>query len=60
MHLFTLVQIVCLVALWIVKSTPAVLGFPFVLLLTIPLRFYVLPFMFTARELDAVKFTATL
>ncbi|CAB1349555.1 unnamed protein product, partial [Coregonus sp. 'balchen'] len=37
MHLYTLIQLVCLAALWAVMSTAASLAFPFVLILTVPL-----------------------
>ncbi|XP_057326306.1 band 3 anion transport protein isoform X2 [Microplitis mediator] len=53
MHLFTLVQILCLTVLWIVKSTPAALALPFFLILMIPLRSQMTRF-FTAAELRAL------
>ncbi|XP_074115676.1 anion exchange protein Ae2 isoform X1 [Cotesia typhae] len=53
MHLFTLVQILCLAVLWIVKSTPAALALPFFLILMIPLRSQMTRF-FTAAELRAL------
>uniref|UniRef100_A0A3B5ME35 Anion exchange protein n=1 Tax=Xiphophorus couchianus TaxID=32473 RepID=A0A3B5ME35_9TELE len=43
MHLFTLVQLTCLSLLWVVMATAAALAFPFMLLLTIPLRMLLLP-----------------
>lgn len=54
MHLFTLVQLMCLVVLWIVKSTKASLAFPFFLLLMIPVRAQ-LKCVFSNRELRAVS-----
>ncbi|XP_054882243.1 anion exchange protein 2-like isoform X2 [Poeciliopsis prolifica] len=51
MHLFTLVQLTCLSLLWVVMATAAALAFPFMLLLTIPLRMLLLPRLFSAREL---------
>ncbi len=51
MHLFTGIQIVCLGILWVVKSTQAALAFPFFLILTIPLKKYVLPRFFSEKEL---------
>jgi len=54
MHLFTLIQLLCLAVLWIVKSTEASLAFPFFLILTVPLRAQ-LRFLFTPEELRAVS-----
>lgn len=53
MHLFTIIQILCLAMLWIVKSTKLSLAFPFFLILMIPLRAQ-MKHMFTERELNAV------
>ncbi|CAG9818590.1 unnamed protein product [Phaedon cochleariae] len=53
MHLFTLIQLICLVILWIVKSTKASLAFPFFLILMVPLRSQ-LPHFFSQRELRAL------
>uniref|UniRef100_A0A669D162 Anion exchange protein n=1 Tax=Oreochromis niloticus TaxID=8128 RepID=A0A669D162_ORENI len=52
MHLFTLVQLTCLALLWVVMATAAALAFPFVLLLTIPVRMLLLPRLFSRRELQ--------
>ncbi|NXC92301.1 B3AT protein, partial [Cercotrichas coryphoeus] len=54
MHLFTFTQIVFLVVLWVVKSTPASLALPFVLILTVPLRRFLLPRIFRDIELKCV------
>ncbi|XP_008400890.2 anion exchange protein 2a isoform X2 [Poecilia reticulata] len=51
MHLFTLVQLTCLSLLWVVMATAAALAFPFMLLLTIPVRMLLLPRLFSPREL---------
>ncbi|XP_043287277.1 band 3 anion transport protein isoform X2 [Venturia canescens] len=53
MHIFTLVQILCLATLWIVKSTRAALSLPFFLILMIPLRAQMTRF-FTNAELRAL------
>ncbi|XP_031828295.1 anion exchange protein Ae2 isoform X2 [Nomia melanderi] len=53
MHIFTLIQILCLTVLWIVKSTRAALALPFFLILMIPLRAQMSHF-FTAAELRAL------
>lgn len=55
MHLYTLVQLTCLSLLWVVMATAAALAFPFVLLLTIPVRMLLLPRLFTCRELQSVS-----
>ncbi|XP_026793853.2 anion exchange protein 2 isoform X2 [Pangasianodon hypophthalmus] len=54
MHLFTGVQLVCLAILWVVMSTAASLAFPFVLILTVPLRMFVLPRIFNSREMQCL------
>uniref|UniRef100_A0A672IRJ3 Anion exchange protein n=1 Tax=Salarias fasciatus TaxID=181472 RepID=A0A672IRJ3_SALFA len=51
MHLFTCIQVVCLATLWAVMSTQASLAFPFVLILTIPVKMFVLRRIFNAREM---------
>ncbi|XP_057680532.1 anion exchange protein 2b isoform X1 [Corythoichthys intestinalis] len=51
MHLFTCIQAVCLAVLWAVMSTQASLAFPFVLILTVPVKMFLLPRIFTAREM---------
>ncbi|XP_036277774.1 anion exchange protein 3 isoform X1 [Pipistrellus kuhlii] len=54
MHLFTCIQLGCIALLWVVKSTAASLAFPFLLLLTVPLRRCLLPRIFQERELQAL------
>ncbi|XP_042363742.1 LOW QUALITY PROTEIN: band 3 anion exchange protein-like [Plectropomus leopardus] len=54
MHLFTAIQIVCLAALWIVKSSPASLALPFILILTIPLRMFMTGRLFTELEMKCL------
>ncbi|XP_077410262.1 anion exchange protein 2b isoform X2 [Vanacampus margaritifer] len=51
MHLFTCIQMVCLAVLWAVMSTQASLAFPFVLILTVPVKMFLLPRIFTCREM---------
>jgi len=53
MHLFTLIQLLCLAVLWIVLSTEASLAFPFILILVVPFRAQ-LRFLFTPEELRAL------
>ncbi|XP_055086676.1 anion exchange protein 3 [Periophthalmus magnuspinnatus] len=54
MNMFTIIQLACIVALWVVKSTVASLAFPFVLIMTVPLRRVVLSRIFHERELQAL------
>lgn len=53
--MFTIIQLACITALWIVKSTVASLAFPFVLIMTVPLRRLILSRIFQERELQAVS-----
>uniref|UniRef100_A0A667IKZ2 Solute carrier family 4 member 1 (Diego blood group) n=1 Tax=Lynx canadensis TaxID=61383 RepID=A0A667IKZ2_LYNCA len=55
MHLFTGIQIICLVVLWVVKSFQAIsLILPFILILTVPLRRLLLPLIFRELELKCL------
>ncbi|XP_053465632.1 anion exchange protein 2 isoform X1 [Nycticebus coucang] len=54
MHLFTALQLLCLALLWAVMSTAASLAFPFILILTVPLRMVVLSRIFTEREMKCL------
>ncbi|XP_028446767.1 anion exchange protein 3 isoform X1 [Perca flavescens] len=54
MNMFTIIQLACIVALWVVKSTNASLAFPFVLIMTVPLRRLILSRIFEERELQAL------
>uniref|UniRef100_A0A667ZRL2 Anion exchange protein n=1 Tax=Myripristis murdjan TaxID=586833 RepID=A0A667ZRL2_9TELE len=56
MHLFTCIQVVCLAVLWAVMSTQASLAFPFVLILTVPVKMLLLPRIFTLREMLCLHF----
>ncbi|KAK8726186.1 hypothetical protein OTU49_010412 [Cherax quadricarinatus] len=57
MHLFTFVQMLMLGILWAVKQSPASLALPFVLILLIPLRLCILPYIFNKTELSALDGT---
>ncbi|KAL1130541.1 hypothetical protein AAG570_011787 [Ranatra chinensis] len=59
MHLYTGIQLLCLVILWVVKSSEISLAFPFFLILMVPLRAQ-LRFLFTPLELRAVSMLKTL
>ncbi|KAJ8397395.1 hypothetical protein AAFF_G00439440 [Aldrovandia affinis] len=50
----TRIQMVCLAALWAVMSTVASLAFPFVLILTVPVKMFLLPRIFTTREMQCL------
>lgn len=54
MHLYTAVQVVCLAVLWAVMSTIVSLAFPFLLILTVPVKMFVLPRIFTSREMQCL------
>ncbi|XP_028841586.1 band 3 anion exchange protein-like [Denticeps clupeoides] len=54
MHLFTLIQVVCLAVLWMVKSSKASLALPFILILTIPLRMFMTGRLFTVMEMKCL------
>lgn len=53
-HLFTGIQILCIVVLWVVKSSAAALAFPFVLILMVPVR-KSLVLVFNPPELEYVR-----
>ncbi|KAM9296269.1 band 3 anion transport protein [Gastrophryne carolinensis] len=54
MHLFTLIQSICLAALCVLIFTPASLALPFVLILTVPVRLFLLPRIFSSLELKCL------
>uniref|UniRef100_A0A3B4YL61 Anion exchange protein n=1 Tax=Seriola lalandi dorsalis TaxID=1841481 RepID=A0A3B4YL61_SERLL len=54
MHLFTLIQILCLAALWMVKISSFSLALPFVLILTIPLRMLMTGRLFSVMEMKCL------
>uniref|UniRef100_A0A3B5ARJ5 Anion exchange protein n=1 Tax=Stegastes partitus TaxID=144197 RepID=A0A3B5ARJ5_9TELE len=54
MHLFTLIQLVCLAILWVVKISPFSLALPFVLILTIPLRMFLTGTIFSVKEMKCL------
>lgn len=54
MHLFTLIQIVCLASMWAVKMSPASLALPFVIILTIPLRMLITGRIFSFMEMKCL------
>jgi len=53
-HVFTFIQILCLIVLWFVKSTVLKIAFPFFLVLTVPLRRKIITRFYTKRELQAL------
>ncbi|XP_061110002.1 anion exchange protein 2a isoform X1 [Conger conger] len=54
MHLFTGIQMVCLAVLWAVMSTAASLAFPFFLILTVPIKMFLMPRIFSSREMQCL------
>ncbi|XP_076858589.1 anion exchange protein 3 isoform X2 [Brachyhypopomus gauderio] len=54
MNLFTIIQLLCIALLWVVKSTVVSLAFPFILIMTVPLRRLILTRIFEERELAAL------
>ncbi|KAA0201928.1 hypothetical protein HAZT_HAZT004769 [Hyalella azteca] len=54
MHLYTAVQVSMIVVLWVVKQSMFALCFPFILLMLIPIRFFVFPRVFSPTELRAL------
>ncbi|TRY90259.1 hypothetical protein DNTS_005118 [Danionella cerebrum] len=54
MHLFTTIQVICLALLWAVMSTVASLAFPFVLIMTVPVKMFLLQRIFSAREMQCL------
>ncbi|XP_061701113.1 solute carrier family 4 member 1a (Diego blood group) [Syngnathoides biaculeatus] len=54
MHLFTLIQLVCLAVLWAVKMSPFSLALPFILLLTVPLRMVMTGTLFSVMEMKCL------
>ncbi|KAJ3601512.1 hypothetical protein NHX12_032480 [Muraenolepis orangiensis] len=54
MHMFTIIQLVCLGVLWAVKMSPFSLALPFFLILTIPLRMLMTGRLFTKKEMKCL------
>ncbi|KAK6165534.1 hypothetical protein SNE40_022447 [Patella caerulea] len=52
MNLFTIIQAISLITLWIVKSTAAAIAFPFFLILLIPIRNKLMPKFYTEKEFE--------
>ncbi|XP_068123469.1 electroneutral sodium bicarbonate exchanger 1 isoform X1 [Hyperolius riggenbachi] len=50
-HLFTIIQLTCLVLLWVIKASPAAIVFPMMVLALVFVR-KVMDFCFTSRELS--------
>jgi len=55
MHLYTGLQALLLGAVWAVKESPGALALPFVIILLIPFRYFILPRFFTTAEIKAVS-----
>jgi hypothetical protein len=50
-HKFTLIQLICLVVLWIVKSSPLGILFPLFIAVLVPIRQFIVTRLFTPQEL---------
>jgi len=50
-RLFTLLQLSVIIAGWILNETPAALAFPLVIACLVPIRTYLLPALFTKKQL---------
>lgn len=55
MHLFTTIQLCCFAFVWLIKTVKVTaFAFPFALMVTVLVRHYGLPWLFTDLELLAV------
>ncbi|XP_078079990.1 anion exchange protein 2-like isoform X2 [Mustelus asterias] len=54
MHLFTFIQILCIAILWAINKSIAALAFPFVLILTVPLKMFGLKRIFSEVEMQSL------
>ncbi|KAM5134906.1 band 3 anion transport protein isoform 2-T2 [Mantella aurantiaca] len=54
MHIFTLIQMICLIGLFAVMLSPASLALPFLLILTVPVRKFILTKIFSKLELKCL------
>ncbi|KAM4716549.1 solute carrier family 4 member 1a (Diego blood group) isoform 1-T2 [Anableps anableps] len=54
MHIFTLIQLLCLAILWVIKQSPFSLALPFFLILTVPLRMLMTGRVFTPLEMKCL------
>ncbi|XP_078280960.1 anion exchange protein 2-like isoform X2 [Rhinoraja longicauda] len=54
MHIFTVIQLLCIVILWVVNKSRLSLAFPFLLILTVPLRMFALRMIFSPVEMKSL------
>lgn len=54
MHIFTVIQLLCIVILWAINKSAFSLAFPFVLILTVPLRMFALGKIFSPVEMKSL------
>ena len=59
MHIWTTIQVVAILGLGAVKFTKGSLTFPLLLLLLVPFRLKLMPYMFTEKEITHVSFYST-
>lgn len=57
LHLFTTIQVLCLVLLWTVKSSRFSLAFPFFLIMMVPIRMQ-MSALYKPEELQAVGYAS--
>ena len=55
MHIYTLIQVVCIGLLYGLKLSPAAMAYPLVIVLLIPLRWLLGKTLYTKEEIDAVS-----
>ncbi len=55
MHVFTIVQVVCVGALFGVKNSPAGMLYPVVIIFLLPLKWILSRFFYTHDEMEAVS-----
>eukprot|EP00128_Syssomonas_multiformis_P011062 Colp12_sorted_trinity150504_noHs@3197 len=53
-HSYTIVQLVCFITLFAITTSPAGIGFPFVLVMILPVRMFLIPRFWTPAELKAL------
>lgn len=55
-HIFTLIQVICLALLWVVKNSIIAIAFPFFLILLVVFRHSFRFFIFNEMDLEAVRY----
>ncbi len=55
MHLYTLIQVVCVLTLYGVKLSPAALIYPIAIVLLLPFKWMLRKLVFTKEEMEVVS-----